>query len=119
MLQRSPLLAQPYLSGVGGEEEHDGEARQQASVLDGKCDEEAAATRVLLLTTHLVHFRKLRSTKQSRSIFLNCFVFCFFKYTAYALLFVCTVKLCVKKCKINKGVITLTQMLKLASTRAS
>lgn len=65
MVQKGPLLVQPYLSRVGGEEEHDGEARQQAGILDGKGEEEAAAARVLFLTTHLVHLWKLRSTKQS------------------------------------------------------
>lgn len=79
MVQKSPLLVQPYLSRVGGEEEHDGEARQQAGILDGKGEEEAAAARVLFLTTHLVHLWKLRSTKQSdnnlvKLVFgVNCF----------------------------------------------
>lgn len=58
------MLAQLYLTRVGGEEEHDGEARQQSSVLDGKGEEEAAAARVLFLTTHLIHLWKLRSTNQ-------------------------------------------------------
>lgn len=61
MVQGSPVLAQLYLSRVGGEEQHDGEARQQASVLDGKGEEEAASTCVLFLTTHLIHLWKLRS----------------------------------------------------------
>lgn len=58
LVQRSPVLAQLYLTRVGGEEEHDGEARQQSSVLDGKGEEEAAAARVLFLTTHLIHLWK-------------------------------------------------------------
>lgn len=53
-----PVLAQLYLSRVGGEKEHDGEARQQAGVLDGEGEEEAAAARVLLLTTYFVHLWK-------------------------------------------------------------
>lgn len=52
------MLAQLYLSGVGGEEEHDGEARQQPGVLDGESEEEAAATCILFLPTHLVHLWK-------------------------------------------------------------
>jgi len=50
-------LSELDLSRVGGEQQHDGEARQQAGVLDGKSDEESAATGVLFLTTHLVHLR--------------------------------------------------------------
>lgn len=61
-------LAQLYLPRVHGEEEHDGEARQQAGVLDGKNDKEAAAARILLLTTHLVHLWKLRSRKKQRHL---------------------------------------------------
>lgn len=60
------MLAQLYLSGVGGEEEHDGEARQQAGVLDGEGEEEAAAARVLFLTTHLVHLWELRDRKTNK-----------------------------------------------------
>lgn len=59
MVQRSPVLDQLYLPGVDGEEEHDGEARQQAGVLDGEGEEEAAAARVLFLPTHLVHLWEL------------------------------------------------------------
>lgn len=60
-------LAELYLSRVRGEEEHDGEARQQAGVLDGKGEEEAAAARLLFFPTHLVHLRELRNTKHSLS----------------------------------------------------
>lgn len=58
------MLAQLYLSRVGGEEEHDGEARQQAGILDGKGKEEAAAACVLFLATHLIHLWKLRHKRQ-------------------------------------------------------
>lgn len=55
------MLGQLYLPRVCGEEEHDGEARQQAGVLDGKGEEEAAAACVFFLPTHLVHLWKLRN----------------------------------------------------------
>lgn len=61
------LLAQLYLSRVGGEEEHDGEACQEACILDSKGEEEAAAARVFFLPTHLIHLRELRTTKQRTS----------------------------------------------------
>ena len=61
LVQRSPALGQLYLSRVGGEEEHDGEARQQTGVLDGKGEEEAAAACVLFLPTHLIHLWKLKN----------------------------------------------------------
>lgn len=67
LVQRSPGLEQLYLSRVGGEEQHDGEACQQPGVLDGKGEEEAAAAGVLLLTTHLIHLWKLRSIKQRQA----------------------------------------------------
>lgn len=60
-------LAQLYLSRVGGEEEHDGEACQEACILDSKGEEEAAAARVFFLPTHLIHLRELRTTKQRTS----------------------------------------------------
>lgn len=56
---QGPGLARPHLSGVGGEEQHDGEARQQAGVLDGEREEEAASSRLLFLPTHLVHLGEL------------------------------------------------------------
>lgn len=55
----SAVLADVYLLRIHGEEEHDGEARQQAGVLDGESEEEAAATCVLFLPTHLVHLWEL------------------------------------------------------------
>lgn len=55
------------MARVCGEEEHDGEARQQAGVLDGKGEEEAAAARLLFFPTHLVHLRELGNTKHSLS----------------------------------------------------
>ncbi len=61
------MLAQLYLSRVGGEEEHDGEARQQAGVLDGKGEEEAAAARILFFATYLIHLWKLRGIKQKEN----------------------------------------------------
>jgi len=62
--QRTPVLTQLYLSWICGEEEHDGEARKEARVLDCEGDEEPAATGVLFLTAHLVHLWKLRRVKQ-------------------------------------------------------
>lgn len=62
---QSPALAQLDLSWIGGEEEHDGEARQESRILDAEGDEEPAATCVLFLTTHLVHLWKLRQKKKS------------------------------------------------------
>lgn len=62
----SLLLAQLDLPGVGGEEEHDGEAGEQAGVLDGKGEEEAATARVLFLATHLIHLRELKHIKKER-----------------------------------------------------
>lgn len=62
---RCPRLAQLYLPGVGGEQEHYGEASQQTRILDGKGEEEAATACVFFLTTHLIHFWKLSSTKVS------------------------------------------------------
>lgn len=59
------LLAQLYLSRVRRQEEHDGEARQEAGVLDAKGEEEAAAACILFLTTHLIHLWKLWHIKQS------------------------------------------------------
>lgn len=58
------MLSQLYLSRIVGEEQHDGEACEQTSILNGKDEEEAAATCILFLTTHLIHLWKLRSTKQ-------------------------------------------------------
>lgn len=63
------MLAQLYLSRVGGEEEHDGEARQQAGVLDGKGEEEAAAASILFLPTDLIHLWELKSIKQRKRTF--------------------------------------------------
>lgn len=56
------MLVDAYLLRIHGEEEHDGEARQQTGVLDGEGEEEAAATRVLFLPTHLVHLWELGDT---------------------------------------------------------
>lgn len=53
------MLADVYLPRIHGEEQHDGEARQQPGVLDGEGEEEAAATCVLFLPTHLVHLWEL------------------------------------------------------------
>lgn len=76
LVQRSPvLLDQLDLPGVGGEEEHDGEARQQAGVLDGEGEEEAAAAGVLFLATHLVHLWELEEHKnRERKNFLNFYI---------------------------------------------
>lgn len=63
MVPRSVALAHVYLLRVHGEDEHDGEARQQAGVLDGEGDEEAAAARFLFLPTHLVHLWELGDTR--------------------------------------------------------
>ena len=67
------MLAQLYLSRVGGEEEHDGEACQQAGVLDGEGEEEAAAAGVLLLAAHLIHLWELKSIKTERKLKSLCF----------------------------------------------
>lgn len=56
-------LSQLDLSRVGGEEEHDGEACQEAGVLDGESDQEASAACILFFPTHLIHFWKLSRTK--------------------------------------------------------
>lgn len=56
-------LSQLDLSRVGGEEEHDGEACQKPSILNGKGEQEASAACVLFFATHLIHFRKLSRTK--------------------------------------------------------
>lgn len=63
LVPRSVALAHVYLLRVHGEDEHDGEARQQAGVLDGEGDEEAAAARFLFLPTHLVHLWELGDTR--------------------------------------------------------
>lgn len=59
---KSALLGNVHLLRIHGEEQHDGEARQQTGVLDGEGEEEAAATRVLFLPTHLVHLWELGDT---------------------------------------------------------
>ena len=53
------VLCQRDLSREGGEQEHDGEAGQQAGVLDSEGDERTGAPGLLLLTTHLVHLWEL------------------------------------------------------------
>lgn len=66
-------LADVYLLRVHGEEEHDGEACQQAGVLDGEGDEEAAAARLLLLPAHLVHLWELGETRERFILVLSRF----------------------------------------------
>lgn len=68
------MLSQLYLSRVGGEEEHDGEARQQAGVLDGEGEKEAAAASILFLTTHLIHLWELRVKNRERKSFLYFYI---------------------------------------------
>lgn len=65
---QSLLLAQLYLSRVHSEEEHDGEACQQASILDGKGEKKAATTCILFFTTDLIHLWKLKSGKQNDNL---------------------------------------------------
>lgn len=66
LIQSSVVLAQLYLSRVGGEQEHDGEACQQTSILDGKGEQKAAAACVLFLTTHLVHLWELKNEMKQK-----------------------------------------------------